>query len=116
MLNLTVPIETEISPLEADRVDQCAFMWQHIRIAVDSVYAAKLVADEFHTRLFRNAGALTGVDKIVPQRVGAVFSVRDMQFPSNDTVKALRNGRTPESVLVCMQFTKQLLGFAVLAS
>ena len=90
-----------------------AFVRQHIRFPVNSVHATKLVADEFHTRLFRNAGALTGVDEIVPQRVGAVFPIRDIQLSSNDTVKALRNGRTPETVLVCMQFTKQMLRFAV---
>ncbi len=45
-------VTREINSIEANGVDQFAFMWQHIRIAISPVHALKLVANEFHTRLF----------------------------------------------------------------
>ena len=88
-------VTREINSIEANGVDQFAFMWQHIRIAIDPVHALKLVANEFHTRLFCYAGALARVDKGMSERVGGVPRAGDLQLLPNDPIEALGNRGAP---------------------
>lgn len=74
-----------------------------------SVHTTELVPNEFHPHLLRNARRLTSLDERVPHRIGGVSRVRDLQLDPDDSIGALGDRRTPESVLIRLELAKELL-------